>query len=85
VLFTLKPYQDVAAREVLATLGKCRRNWHDDKDRAAFALTAPTGSGKTVIAAAVVEALIHGSDEFDIEPDPGAVVLWVSHDPSLNG
>ncbi|MBA2725843.1 MAG: type III restriction endonuclease subunit R, partial [Actinobacteria bacterium] len=42
------------------------------------------GSGKTVIASTVIESLVHGSTEFDVEPDPGAVILWISKDPSLN-
>jgi type III restriction enzyme len=36
------------------------------------------------MAAAVFEALFHGDDSYDVEPDPGAVVLWFSDDPSLN-
>jgi len=36
------------------------------------------------MAAAVIEALFFGNDEFDFEPDPGAVVLWFSDDPALN-
>ena len=32
----------------------------------------------------MIEALLHGSDEFDVEPDPSAVILWVSKDPALN-
>ncbi len=36
------------------------------------------------MAAAVIEALFFGSDEFDMAPDPGAVVLWFSDDPALN-
>src|SRR5690606_16781206 len=47
-------------------------------------LSATTGAGKTVMATAVFEALFHGSEEFDFEPDPSAVVLWVTDDPSLN-
>ena len=43
-----------------------------------------TGAGKTVMAAAVIEALFWGSDEFEFEPDPGAVVIWFSDDPNLN-
>lgn len=42
------------------------------------------GAGKTVIAAAVFEALFHGDDNYDVEPDPGAVVIWFSDDPSLD-
>ncbi len=36
------------------------------------------------MAAAVFEALFHGNDNFDFEPDTGAVVIWFSDDPSLN-
>jgi type III restriction enzyme len=82
--FVLKEYQTWAARQILATLERCRRDWREYKDQTAFALASTTGSGKTVIAATVIEALLHGSDEFDVEADPTAVVLWVSKDPSLN-
>jgi len=84
VKFTLKDYQDDAVQEVLTNLRKARKRWHDDGDRHAFALSATTGAGKTVMAAAVFEALFHGSDAYDFEPDPGAVVIWFSDDPSLN-
>lgn len=82
--FTLKDYQNEAVRDVLVNLSKARKRWHEDCDRHAFSLTAPTGAGKTVIAAAVFEALIHGDDGFNFDRDPGAVVLWFSDDPSLN-
>jgi hypothetical protein len=36
------------------------------------------------MAAAAIEALFFGNDEYDFEPDPGAVVIWFSDDPSLN-
>lgn len=82
--FTLKDYQDGAVRDVLANLKKARKRWHEEIDRHAFSLTAATGAGKTVMAAAVFEALFHGDDGFDFDRDPGAVVLWFSDDPSLN-
>jgi type III restriction enzyme len=82
--FTLKDYQDEAVREVLDRLKKARKRWHEDRDKHAFSLTATTGAGKTVMAAAVFEALFHGNDDFDFAPDPGAVVIWFSDDPSLN-
>lgn len=82
--FTLHGYQNDAVREVLANLKKARRRWHQDRDRHAFSLTAVTGAGKTVMAAAVFEALFHGDDAFEFDRDPGAVVIWFSDDPSLN-
>ena len=82
--FTLKDYQDEAVRDVLANLRKARKRWQEDSDKHAFSLTAATGAGKTVMAAAAFEALFHGDDNFDFEADHGAVVIWFSDDPSLN-
>ena len=82
--FTLKDYQDDAVKDVLDRLKKARKRWHEDGDRHAFSLTAATGAGKTVMAAAVFESLFFGNDEHDFEADPGAVVIWFSDDPSLN-
>ncbi|APO88871.1 DEAD/DEAH box helicase family protein [Xanthomonas euvesicatoria] len=82
--FTLKDYQRDAVRDALANLRKARRLWHSESDKTAFSLTAVTGAGKTVMAAAAFEALFHGDDEFDFDADPSAVVIWFSDDPSLN-
>src|SRR6185436_4903638 len=83
--FTLNDeYQKDAVRDVLGNLKKARKRWREDAERNAFSLTAPTGAGKTVMAAAVFEALFHGDDYFEFDRDPGAVVIWFSDDPSLN-
>ncbi|CDG56176.1 Type III restriction enzyme, res subunit [Halomonas sp. A3H3] len=82
--FTLKDYQADAVRDALENLNKTRTYWHSHGDKSAFSLTAVTGAGKTVMAAAAFEALFHGDDEFDFDADPGAVVIWFSDDPSLN-
>jgi hypothetical protein len=82
--FTLKDYQGEAVKDVLINLKKAHRRWHEDGDKHAFSLTATTGAGKTVMAAAVFEALFFGDDDYGFEPDPGAAVIWFSDDPSLN-
>ena len=82
--YTLKDYQADAVAKVLGNLTRARDMYSRYDDRSQFSLSAATGAGKTVMAAAVIEALFFGSDEFDFEPDPGAVVLWFSDDPSLN-
>jgi hypothetical protein len=82
--FTLKDYQEDAVKDVLDRLKKARSRWHDYGDKHALSLTAATGAGKTVMAAAVFEALFYGNDDYNFEADPGAVVIWFSDDPSLN-
>lgn len=82
--FTLKDYQEEAVKEVLDRLDDAKDRWRRRGNKSAFSLSATTGSGKTVMAAAAIEALFFGNDEYDFEPDPGAVVIWFSDDPSLN-
>lgn len=83
--FTLKgDYQTDAVRDALTNLKKARRRWHEEDEKNAFSLTAVTGAGKTVMAAAALEALFHGDDEYGFDADPGAVVIWFSDDPALN-
>ena len=81
---TLKEFQVDAVRDVLSRLRKARRDFVEDGERTTFSLSATTGSGKTVVAAAAIEALFLGDDAFDFDPDPTAVVLWFTDDPSLN-
>ena len=82
--YTLKDYQEDAVRDILRNLADARDDWHRKGRAVAFSLTATTGAGKTVMAAAVIEALFDGSPDYDFAPDPGAVVLWFTDDPSLN-
>lgn len=82
--YTLKDYQSEAVRDVLKNLDRARHSYHRYGALSQFSLTATTGAGKTVMAAAVIESLFFGNDEFDVEADPGAVVLWFSDDPALN-
>lgn len=82
--FTLKDYQRDAVIQVLDNLERARKKFHDDGRETSFTLAATTGAGKTVMAAAAIEALFYGNDELDFEPDPGAVVIWFSDDPNLN-
>ena len=82
--YSLKDYQEDAVADVLQRLTWARADWRQRKSPVAFSLAATTGSGKTVMAAAVIEALFDGNPDHDFEPDPGAVVLWFTDDPSLN-
>ncbi len=82
--YTLKDYQEDGVADVLHFLARARSDWQQHESPGAFSLTATTGAGKTVMAAAVIEALFNGNPDYDFDPDPGAVVLWFTDDPSLN-
>ena len=82
--YELRDYQRDAAIEVLKRLRRGRRDWQQEGERSSFALSAITGSGKTVIATAVIEARLFGSTDFDTDADPRVAFLWITDDPALN-
>src|SRR5688572_17025581 len=83
--FTLKDYQADAVGDTLAELADAREIYHGTRKRVtSVALTATSDAGKTVMAAGVIEALFWGNEDFMTAPDPGAIILWFSDDPSLN-
>lgn len=82
--FTLKPYQRSALEDMLSALDRAKTMYDRESIPTSVSLSATTGAGKTVIASAVIESLFYGNDDFDFEPDDGAVVIWFSDDPNLN-
>jgi hypothetical protein len=82
--YELRDYQRDAALEILKRIQRARRDWAEDRDASSFALSAITGSGKTVMATAVIEALFFGSNDLGTEADPKVAFLWITDDPALN-
>lgn len=82
--FNLTDYQDSKATEAVALI---REGFDDHRTRPnprplTITLAAPTASGKTVMAASIIERLLHGDDT--APADPHTVVLWFSSSPTLN-
>ncbi len=70
--FTLKDYQADAVDDVLADLERAQSDLTTATARtSSFSLTATTGAGKTVMAAAVIEALFYGNDDVRLRARPG--------------
>jgi len=82
--FTLKDFQEEAVCQLLRNLQSARLLYSQQGAPVSLTLSATTGSGKTVMASAVIESLFFGSDQYNFDADPSAVVLWVTDDPSLN-
>ena len=53
-----------------------------EDERSAIVLSAPTGSGKTVVATALMQRIAAGDEETTGDPD--AVFLWLTDQPELN-
>ena len=58
----LKDFQDAAVDQLIKKLTPAKREVAEGGDRQAVILAAPTGSGKTVITAALIEEILNGSD-----------------------
>lgn len=82
--FDLRPFQETAVRELLVLLEKARNTYRAAEVPSAVGLTATTGAGKTLIATSVIDAILFGSDKYDVDLDPNAIFLWMTDLPQLN-
>ena len=62
--YGLHDFQKDAVKSLLLKMDSMRRAYDSDGSLSAVALTAPTGAGKTVISAAVIEGLFYGNDDY---------------------
>jgi len=81
VRLELKPFQEVAV-QAMGTRAAQARAEAITGDGQALVLSAPTGSGKTVIATAWMESIVRGDDARPGDPD--ATFLWITDQPELN-
>lgn len=79
--YELKDFQDKLVKELLKRLALARQGV-DARIAQAIVLSSPTGSGKTVTLAALLERIVRGDSKH--EANPNAVFLWVSDSPELN-
>lgn len=81
----LKGFQEEAVRELAEELAAARKAASTRPQVVTF--SAPTGSGKTVMAGALIEATLVGGDlaaRTGVEPDRNTTFLWLSDSPELN-
>jgi type III restriction enzyme len=77
----LKAFQTIAARDVLERLADARESVSRGRLQAVV-LSAPTGSGKTITVASVIDQTFGGGEGITARPD--TVFLWLSDSPELN-
>lgn len=85
---TLFDFQNDALQQLREKIAAARKFASTDNPQA-IAFSAATGSGKTIVMTALFEAILVEPDDqlawpLDWEPQPDAVILWVSDMPELN-
>jgi type III restriction enzyme len=78
----LKDFQVDASKQLLTELRLAKSEISLAAKTEAVILSAPTGSGKTMIATDVIERVFEGYDTY--EPESDAVFLWLTDQPELN-
>lgn len=79
--FELKDFQTTSARSILTKLEAGRADLLTGEPQA-IVLSAPTGSGKTITIAAVIDWTFGGTE--GIPARPNTIFLWLSDSPELN-
>lgn len=78
----LFPFQKIAVDDLRKKTAMALNNYRTYKVPQVVSLQAPTGSGKTIIMAALIEDIIFGSENYTEQPD--AIFVWLSDSPQLN-
>ena len=78
----LFPFQKVAVRELRGRVAEALGSYHRTKTPQVVSLQAPTGSGKTIIMATLIEDIFFGNEQYPEQPE--AIFVWLSDSPALN-
>ena len=80
-------FQDKAVKELRIDIADALDSYRRRQKTQVVSLQAPTGAGKTIIAAALIEDIYFGStlaDGTTFDEQPEAIFVWLSDSPELN-
>ena len=78
----LFPFQKKATTELRMKTAEALGSYHRTHTPQVVSLQAPTGSGKTIIMASLIEDILFGTDQYAEQPE--AIFVWLSDSPALN-
>ena len=78
----LFPFQKRALADIRMKVAEAMGSYHRTHAPQVVSFTAPTGAGKTIIMASLIESIFFG-DEF-YEEQQSAIIIWLSDSPQLN-
>ena len=90
--YTLKQFQKKAVAGLRMKVQTALMGYAADGTPQIISFTAPTGAGKTIMAASLIESVFSGDEHFieqmnkmaSFEPRPDTIFLWISDSPELN-
>ena len=78
----LFPFQNKAVTDLRMKVAEALGSYRRMHVPQVVSLQAPTGAGKTLIMAALVEDIYSGTDQYTEQPE--AIFVWLSDSPALN-
>ena len=78
----LFPFQERALSDIRMKTAEAMRSYHRTYTSQVVSFTAPTGTGKTIIMAALIESILFGDENYTDQQN--AIIVWLSDSPQLN-
>lgn len=78
----LFPFQKRALADIRMKTAEALGSYHRTHAPQVVSFTAPTGAGKTIIMASLIESIFFGDESYSEQQN--AVVIWLSDSPQLN-
>lgn len=78
----LFPFQKKVTADLRMKIAEALGSYHRTHTPQVVSLQAPTGAGKTIIMAALIEDIYFGTDQYAEQPE--AIFVWLSDSPALN-
>lgn len=78
----LFPFQKVALEKLRQSIDIAHSSYIATHIPQIVSYTAPTGAGKTIIMAALIESIYYGDEKYADQND--AIIVWLSDSPQLN-
>lgn len=78
----LFPFQKRALEDIRMKTAEAMGSYHRTHAPQVVSFTAPTGAGKTIIMASLIESIFFGDENY--EEQQNSIIIWLSDSPQLN-
>lgn len=78
----LFPFQKRALADIRMKTAEAMGSYHRTHSPQVVSFTAPTGAGKTIIMASLIESIFFGEENY--EEQQNSIIIWLSDSPQLN-